>query len=175
LQGGELDRGLLGIIEKKIADENLEGPDYLELKSAAEERSLVQEEPDEGKRWRQAYRNMKVFFPQANLNKAKILGSINHYIGIVDRELEIGLGQLSEAREKGVIKEQGEVKTLSQEIENLEREISEKRRLREEKERLISENSKKYDSQEQSFRKTLGYAKNILENDKNKINNYITD
>ena len=119
----EINDGLLDKIEKEIRDADLPGPDYLELKEAAEEKSLIQDEPDEGKRWRQAFRNMRVFFPQANITKAKILQAIDHYIGIVDRENKVGLQELEEVRKRNVIKEQEDSDRLGQEILALEAQI----------------------------------------------------
>ena len=171
----EINDGLLDKIEKEIRDADLPGPDYLELKEAAEEKSLIQDEPDEGKRWRQAFRNMRVFFPQANITKAKILQAIDHYIGIVNRENKLGLQELEEVRKKNVIKEQEDSDRLGQEILALEAQIKIKKQEKEEKDRKIQESRSKYDSQEKVFRKTIDFVKEMLEKDKSKINNYINE
>lgn len=171
----EVNDELLDKIEKEIRGADLPGPDYLELKEAAEEKSLIQDEPDEGKRWRQAYRNMRVFFPQANITKDKILQAIDHYIEIVDREKKIGLQELEEARRKNVIKEQEDSDRLGQEILNLESQIKIKRQEKEEKDRKIQESRNKYDGQEKIFVKTIEFVRNMLNRDKSKINNYINE
>lgn len=171
----EVNDELLDKIEKEIKGADLPGPDYLELKEAAEEKSLIQDEPDEGKRWRQAYRNMRVFFPQANITKDKILQAIDHYIEIVDREKKIGLQELEEARKKNVIKEQEDSDRLGQEILNLESQIKIKRQEKEEKDRKIQESRDKYDGQEKIFVKTIEFVRNMLNRDKSKINNYINE
>lgn len=171
----EINDGLLDKIEKEIRDADLPGPDYLELKEAAEEKSLIQDEPDEGKRWRQAFRNMRVFFPQANITKAKILQAIDHYIGIVDRENKVGLQELEEVRKRNIIKEQEDSDRLGQEILALEAQIKIKKQEKEEKDRKIQESRSKYDSQEKVFRKTIDFVKEMLEKDKSKINNYINE
>ena len=170
-----IDEGLLDRIEKEIRNANLPGPDYLELKEAAEEKSLIQDEPDEGKRWRQAFRNMKSFFPQAGVTKNKILEAIDYYIGIVDRELNVGLQQLEEARKKNVLKEQEESDRLGQEIAALEEQIKLKKHEKDEKDLKINESRSKYEVQEANFRRTLDYAKKMLQDDKNKINNCINE
>ena len=171
----ELDREILDKIEQKIQNSDLPGPDYLELKSAAEEKSLIQDEPDEGKRWRQAFRNMRVFFPQAQITKAKILEAIDHYIRIVVKENEIGLSELESIRSRNVVDEQKSVERLDKEIQELESLLESKRKEREEKSSKIQANRDKYDSQERVFKKTIEYAKNMLERDKEKVNKYIND
>jgi hypothetical protein len=168
-----VNRDLLDKIETKIQEADLPGPDYLELKKAAEEPSLVKDEPDEGKRWRQAYRNMKVFFPQAEITKVKILGAIDHYIGIVNREEAIGMEQLEEIRGKEVNGEQEIVDSLAGEILELEKKILEKKAEKESREQKILANRRKYDSQELSFKRTIGFARDILEKDKTRVTNYI--
>lgn len=170
-----VNKDLLDKIEKKIQEADIPGPDYLELKKAAEESSLVKDEPDEGKRWRQAFRNMKIFFPQAEITKDKILGAIDHYIGIVNQEEGIGMKQLEEVRGKEVNGEQEIVDALGKEILELEKKILDKKAEKEERERKILANRSKYDSQELSFKKTIGYARDILEKDKIRITNYIED
>ena len=166
---------LLDTIEKKIREADIPGPDYLELKDAAEEESLVKDEPDEGKRWRQAFRNMRVFFPQANITKSKIIGAIDHYIDIVNHENEVGLSELESVRNRDVVKELEAVNVLNKDISDLESLIAEKRREKEEKESKIRANREKYDRQESIFRKTIGHAIDMLSSDKEKINKYIND
>lgn len=168
-----VNKDLLNKIEKKIQEADIPGPDYLELKKAAEESSLVKDEPDEGKRWRQAFRNMKIFFPQAEITKAKILGAIDHYIGIVNREEAIGMEQLEEIRGKEVNGEQEIVDSLAGEILELEKKILEKKAEKESREQKILANRRKYDSQELSFKRTIGFARDILEKDKTRVTNYI--
>jgi len=171
----EINSALLDKIEEKIKNSDLPGPDYLELKGAAEENSLVQEEPDEGKRWRQAYRNMKAFFPNSGITKEKIIQAIDHYISIVDGESALGLQELEDVRSRDITKELEASEALGREIELLESQIAEKKKLKEEKDSLISANKSKYDLQEQVFKKTIDHAREVLKSDKTKISNYIND
>ena len=118
---------------------------------------------------------MRVFFPQAQITKAKILEAIDHYIRIVVKENEIGLSELESIRSRNVVDEKKSVERLDKEIQELESLLESKRKEREEKSSKIQANRDKYDSQERVFKKTIEYAKNMLERDKEKVNKYIND
>lgn len=173
--GVGIDEGLLDTLEKKLRDANIPGPDYLELKEAAEEKTFVADEPDEAKRWRQAFRNMKAYFPQAGVTKKKILDAIDHYIGIVRQEIQIGQSELRELNAKNVTGESEAVAKLEIEIEKLRKELESKEKQRESKIAKIEESRLKYEHQEAVFVKTTDFVIKMLESDKQKINNYIAE
>lgn len=171
----EIDEKLLDKIEAKLKEANIPGPDYLELKEAAEEKTLVADEPDEAKRWRQAFRNMKVFFPQSGLNKQKLLSAVDHYISIIKAEINRGLSELETVKNRDVTQETSAVKNLEKEIQVLEKQLAEKQKLKAEKEAAIQANLQKCEHQGNVFKTTTGFVLNMLEKDKEKINNYIID
>ena len=171
----EIDEKLLDLLESKIKGADIPGPDYLELKDAAEEASFVAEEPDEAKRWKQSYRNMKTYFPQAGITKKKILSAIDHYIGIVREEINTGKAELKALREKNVNQEQTAVANLEAEIKKLEDQLSDKRQQLQYRTSKIEESRQKYDHQEKVFDKTIQFVLSLLEGDKQKINNYIAE
>lgn len=173
--GVGIDEGLLDTLEKKLRDANIPGPDYLELKEAAEEKTFVADEPDEAKRWRQAFRNMKAYFPQAGVTKKKILDAIDHYIGIVRQEIQIGQSELRELNAKNVTGESEAVAKLEIEIEKLRKELESKEKQRESKIAKIEESKLNYEHQEAVFTKTTDFVIKMLESDKQKINNYISE
>jgi hypothetical protein len=171
----EIDEKLLDKIEAKLKEANIPGPDYLELKEAAEEKTLVADEPDEAKRWRQAFRNMKVFFPQSGLNKQKLISAVDHYISIIKAEINRGLSELETVKNRDVTQETSAVKNLEKEIQVLEKQLAEKQKLKADKEAAIQANLQKCEHQGNVFKATTGFVLNMLEKDKEKINNYIID
>lgn len=171
----EVDEKLLEAIEKKIQEANIPGPDYLELKAAAEEKSFVSDEPDEGKRWRQAFRNMKAYFPNSGISKVTILNAIDSYIGIVREEVRIGNEELKALVDRDVIKAKESIATIDSDIEKLEKELEKKKGERDKKLLKIQESQIKYEHQEKVFNMTTDFVINMLESDKVKINQYIVE
>lgn len=171
----EVDERLLEAIEKKIQEANIPGPDYLELKAAAEEKSFVSDEPDEGKRWRQAFRNMKAYFPNSGISKANILNAIDSYIGIVREEVRIGNEELRALVDRDVIKAKESIATIDSDIEKLEKELEKKKGERDKKLLKIQESQGKYEHQEKVFNMTTDFVIKMLESDKVKINQYIVE
>lgn len=171
----EIDEKLLDVLEQKIKSANIPGPDYLELKEAAEEKTLVADEPDERKRWRQAFRTMKVLFPQANLTKKKLGDAVNHYIGIIRSEINAGQVELKELKLNNVTKEHEAVQSLDKEIAALEKQLEAKKQLKDSKLAKIEEAQKSYEHQEAVFNRTTQFVLELLESDKRKINDYIED
>ena len=171
----EINEGLLDTLEQKIKAANIPGPDYIELKEAAENANLVASEPDEKKRWSSAYIMMKSFNPQANLTKKKILDAVNHYIGIIRQEINTGQAELKELRLRDITKEHDECGKLEKEIANLEKQLEQKKDTLAKKQQKIQDSQNKYDHQEQVFNHTTQFVINMLEGDKQKIENYIND
>ena len=166
----EIDKSLLDKIEAKIKAADIPGPDYLELKEAAEGAS---DEPDESKRWKQAFRNMKVFFPNASISKEKIIQAIDHYISIVKGEEGIGLKELEQLRNKNVEGEIDAVSNLDKEIQALEIQINEKKKERDAKNSKILTERSRLDNQEKVFKRTIDTVLRMIEQDKTKINNWL--
>lgn len=170
-----VDESLLEKFEAKLKAENIPGPDYLELKEAAESEDLVSMEPDEKKRYAQQYLSMKRFFPDAKISKISILGAIDHYTGVLEGERKVGMQELQKKRDLNVVQEQQEVDKLGEEISKLEAELAAKKQERDVKNAKIKKNKEDYDLKEAKFNATLGYMLNILAKDKEKINNYINE
>lgn len=170
-----VDESLLEKFEAKLKAENIPGPDYLELKEAAESEDLVSMEPDEKKRYAQQYLSMKRFFPDAKISKMSILGAIDHYTGVLEGERKVGMQELQKKRNLNVVQEQQEVDKLGEEISKLEAELAAKKQERDVKNAKIKKNKEDYDLKEAKFNATLGYMLNILAKDKEKINNYINE
>ena len=171
----EINEGLLDTLEQKIKAANIPGPDYIELKEAAENPTLVASEPEEKKRWSSAYIMMKSFNPQANLSKKKILDAVNHYIGIIRQEINTGQAELKELRLRDITKEHEECGELEKEIAKIEKQLEQKKDTLAKKKKKIEDSQAKYDHQEQVFNHTTQFVINMLEGDKQKIEQYIND
>ena len=120
---GQLDNKLFELLCDVVEESNIPGPDYVELTKAAQNDSMKAAIPDENARLMAAYISMKATAPQ--LNRGVVLGSIDTYVGILEKERQNGLGELQtqwienvENPEKEVIKAQEDIAKLQQEMNN---------------------------------------------------------
>ena len=171
----EVDEKLLDSLEKKLKEANIPGPDYLELKAAAEDKTFVANEPDEAKRWNQAFSNMRMFFPQAGITKAKILGAVDHYIGVIREEIRIGNEELKTLMNRDITQEEASITKLEADIKKKEQELDKLRKTCEVKRTKIETSRQNYEHQGQVFNRTTGFIISALESDKQKINEYIKE
>jgi hypothetical protein len=119
---GQLDNKLFELLCDVVEESNIPGPDYVELTKAAQNDSMKAAIPDENARLMAAYISMKATAPQ--LNRGVVLGSIDTYVGILEKERQNGLGELQtqwienvENPEKEVIKAQEDIAKLQQELQ----------------------------------------------------------
>ena len=110
---GQLDNKLFEQLCEVLEESNIPGPDYVELTKAAQNDAMKAAIPDENARLMAAYISMKATAPQ--LNRGIVLGSIDSYVGILEKERQNGLGELQakwienvENPEKEVVKAQEE-------------------------------------------------------------------
>lgn len=171
----EVDEKLLDSLERKLKDANIPGPDYLELKSAAEDKAFISNEPDESKRWSQAFSNMKMFFPQAGITKVKILSAVDHYIGVIREEIRIGKEELKVLMNRDVTQEEASIAKIDADIAKKEQELEKMKKQREDKVTKIEASRQKYEHQGQVFERTTNFIISALERDKQKINEYIKE
>ncbi len=168
-----LDEDMLKKLEKRLRDENLPGPDYLELKEAAEDEDFVRDESDEGKRYRQAYKNMKRFFPDAKISKQSIISAVDHYIAVIEKQQEDGMRELATKRSANIDEEEKAVSKLSEDISALEERLQNLKAERDQKNEKILKSRGEFDLKEAKFKTNIGYVLDVLKQDKVKINNYI--
>lgn len=120
----EIDEGVLDNIIAMLDEKNLPGPDYLELKKAANDEVLLQSIPDEKMRFSVSYATLKAASP--SLSKKQILQSILTYIQYIEDERERGTEQFNKlwqdqvvAREEAIEKAKVEIAELEAKLEKL--------------------------------------------------------
>ena len=120
----EIDEGVLDNIIAMLDEKNLPGPDYLELKKAANDEVLLQSIPYEKMRFSVSYATLKAASP--SLSKKQILQSILTYIQYIEDERERGTEQFNKlwqdqvvAREEAIEKAKAEIAELEAKLEKL--------------------------------------------------------
>ena len=172
---GNIDQKMLERLEEKLSSENIPGPDYLELKETAMDKESVEIEPDERKRYRQAFANMKRFFPQAGITKDKILGSIDHYINIMEDERKDAISALNNKRSVEIDQAEREVASEKEEVEKLKLELQKREAALNEKLSTINSKREDFNTKEKNFNATLDFMVGILNEDRKKLNEYLND
>ena len=124
LDATEIDEGVLDNIIAMLDEKNLPGPDYLELKKAANDEVLLQSIPDEKIRFTVSYATLKAASP--SLSKKQILQSILTYIQYIEDERARGIEQFNKlwqeqvvAREEAIEKAKSEIAELEAKLEKL--------------------------------------------------------
>ena len=172
---GEVDEGILDKLEEKLRQEDLPGPDYLELKEAAMDKESVATEPDEKKRYRQAFNNMKRFFPKAGVTKARILESIDYYERIMVAEGEDAKDDLNRKIQEQVTSLREKIAVEKVELER-QQEILRKKSLElEQREAAINEREQSLKQKSKNFIKTLEHLIGVFKSDRKKLEEYLND
>lgn len=172
---GSIDEGILDMLEEKLSQEDIPGPDYLELKEAAMDEESVATEPDERKRYRQAFANMKRFFPTAGVNKARILGAIDHYKKVMVAEGEDAKDDLKRKIQEQVVSSRERLVSEEEELNRQEEALRKRRAEIESKKQAISEREQRLNQKSKNFLRTLEYLIGILDSDKKKLEEYLND
>lgn len=82
MASGDVDTKLVELLERKINEANLPGPDYLELLQSAEQ--MKQYIPDETTRLKAAFGSIQGMDPR--MTKDVVLASIDTYLGVIEAE-----------------------------------------------------------------------------------------
>ena len=108
---GDVDTKLVELLERKINEANLPGPDYLELLQSAEQ--MRQYIPDETTRLKAAFGSIQGMDPR--MTKEVVLASIDTYLGVIEAERGKAKLRIEQLRE--------ELKTLTDKSIDLNSEI----------------------------------------------------
>lgn len=175
---GVVNKDTYNTLMKVLEDRNLPGPDYLELKKAAD--SMASVIPDESTRYISAFSVLKSSNPK--FNKGIVISSIDEYIKYVESEraeaktelqqiydTEVGARQkeiqkraeLIEANKKKIDDLNAEILQASQEINTINGEMLAKQT--------------ELDIQEKNFNATVDAVVTGLSTDKNKLNAIIVE
>lgn len=170
------DEEMVNKLWQVIIEENLPGPDYVELKNnvaAISESGLT---TDENQMFKAAYNVLKRSYPQ--LTKEVISSSIEKYKDIIEKEKKNGLEQFEELRKTKVGSKNAEIETLKERRNTLEEEIRKKKeelgniavqldKLEDE----VQENTSTINRQIEKFESSVKKVLQVLDSDKNRVNN----
>lgn len=172
---GEIDEEILDKLEEKLGQEDIPGPDYLELKEAAMDEESVANEPDERKRYRQAFANMKRFFPTAGVDKARILSAIDHYKRVMVAEGEDAKEDLKRKIQTEVTASKEKIAAEEEELNKRQELINLEREKLEQRKKAVVEREEALEKKSRNFLKTLEYLIGILDSDRKKLDEYLND
>ena len=169
---GKIDPKILETLEEKLSQENIPGPDYLELKAAAEADEAIKTEPDERKRYRQAFASMKLFFPDAGVDENRIYNSIDHYKGVLEAEEKDATDEFNRKIEEQVLAPRREISTEEEALRRKQEELDQAWAKLETKKAAIDKRERALTEKRKDFSATIGALKAAIDADLKKIKEY---
>ena len=170
---GQVDANILENLCTVLDEKNLPGPDYLELKSAANDAVMQKAIPDETARFTCAYISMKVNAP--HLNKEVIINSIDKYIEYLESERQSGLNELAIKWKEEVDDKEALVDTAQKEVQELQEALNAKIMFISETTAEITTSKNQCTVSKANFSATVDYVINNLNTDKTKLNEILKD
>ena len=119
MASGDVDTKLVELLERKINEANLPGPDYLELLQSAEQ--MKQYIPDETTRLKAAFGSIQGVDPR--ITKDVVLASIDTYLGVIEAERGKAKLRMEKLRKETVEDKAEELKATNLRIEQLREEL----------------------------------------------------
>ena len=119
MASGDVDTKLVELLERKINEANLPGPDYLELLQSAEQ--MKQYIPDETTRLKAAFGSIQGVDPR--MTKDVVLASIDTYLGVIEAERGKAKLRMEKLRKETVEDKAEELKETNLRIEQLREEL----------------------------------------------------
>lgn len=119
MASGDVDTKLVELLERKINEANLPGPDYLELLQSAEQ--MKQYIPDETTRLKAAFGSIQGMDPR--MTKDVVLASIGTYLGVIEAERGKAKLRMEKLRKETVEDKAEELKATNLRIEQLREEL----------------------------------------------------
>lgn len=119
MASGDVDTKLVELLERKINEANLPGPDYLELLQSAEQ--MKQYIPDETTRLKAAFGSIQGMDPR--MTKDVVLASIDTYLGVIEAERGKAKLRMEKLRKETVEDKAEELKAMNLRIEQLREEL----------------------------------------------------
>lgn len=172
---GKVRPEVLDKLEVTLRQENIPGPDYFELKEAAESSEAIANEPDRKKRWRQVYASMRLFFPAANITLDKMTSSVDHYVKVVEAAKKDGNAEVERKLQEQVVAPREKIVLEEQELSRQEQELLRKRAEIETRKQAISEREVSLVSQSKDFNVSADFLIEHLKDDKSKMIEYLKD
>lgn len=119
MASGDVDTKLVELLERKINEANLPGPDYLELLQSAEQ--MKQYIPDETTRLKAAFGSIQGMDPR--MTKDVVLASIDTYLGVIEAERGKAKLRMEKLRKETVEDKAEELNATNLRIEQLREEL----------------------------------------------------
>ena len=160
---GQVNQELLQKVCAVLEEANLPGPDYLELKQATEALTMI---PDLNTRFIAAYMSLKTQSP--DLDKTRVINSLDSYIRIMEDEKAEGLGEVAKIRKV-------QVEDKISEIERLNTEITERMQMISDLRTEVAANTVTCNKNEADFNVTVDSVINKLRTDRELLNLIITE
>lgn len=168
---GVVDTEQLKTLCEVLDKANIPGPDYLELKNAAD--AMQQFLPEESQRFIASYTSLKCNNP--HMNKSIIMDSIDEYIKVMEGERNKGLNELQLIRQKEVLDKEEQLKSVSEELEQLKARMSEITTFMATTNNEIFKAKMECDMKEANFNATVDVIVNSLKSDKEKLDKIIVE
>lgn len=170
---GQVDSNILENLCMVLDEKNLPGPDYLELKSAANDAVMQKAIPDETARFTCAYISMKVNAP--HLNKEVIIGSIDKYVEYLEAERQNGLDELAVKWKEEVDDKEALVDAAQKELLELQEALNAKIKFISETTAEITTSKNQCNVSKANFNATVDYVINNLNTDRTKLSEILKD
>ena len=170
---GQLDDKLFEQLCDIIEESNIPGPDYVELTKAAQNETMKMAIPDEKARFMAAYISMKATAPQ--LNRDVVLGSIDTYIGILEKERKNGLEELQTRWVEDVEKNEQKVAKAQEDIVRLQKELQDKIQFVAEQKTVIASTKNDLNIKKANFNYTFDVFIKKLQDNKVELNTILQD
>ncbi len=171
---GEVDESGLRHLWEVLAERNLPGPDYLEIRNFAESLRVTGDPVD--KRMQSAFLMLRAQNP--DFSKDVLLKSVETYKTFINEEKHSGQLQFEAMkkekigdREEIISSIQSEIERKLQEIEEIKKEVEAMKGNVETIKQEIQASTSEINSKEQKFNATFDFFVNVLEEDKKIINN----
>jgi hypothetical protein len=168
---GQVDEKILQTLCEVLEKNNVEGPDYLELKSILKNTEKLIS--DETTRIVSAYVSLKCNAPQ--LTKTHILETIDFYIQTIENERKEGLAGVAQLRAAEVETKIKSINEAMAKINALQEEIATLTQYINTTNMEVNKSKVEIDSKELNFVTTVDFLVNMLKNDKNKIEALINE
>lgn len=170
---GQLDNNLFGLLCDIVEESNIPGPDYVELTKAAQNDAMKAAIPDENARMMAAYISMKATAPQ--LNRGVVLGSIDTYVDILEKERKNGLTELQEQWVENVEAPEKDVTKAQEDIVRLQKELQDKIQFVAEQKNAIANAKNDHNIKKANFNYTFDVFIKKLKDDKVKLDAILQD
>ena len=170
---GQLDNKLFEQLCDVVEESNIPGPDYVELTKAAQNDAMKAAIPDENASLMDAYISMKA--TETQLNRGIVLGSIDTYVSILEKERQNGLGELQTKWTENVENPEKEVVKAQEDIAKLQKELQDKIQFVAEQKTKIANAKNDHNIKKANFNYTFDVFIKKLQDDRVKLDAILQD